>query len=115
MKTREQLIESLIRYASDDYADEQLPFIEDCVDGAIDEVCNAMCPWGANSSKLESLQLRAMQRYTWNIQRIAEFHYDKQGKEGVTTYYEAGQTTSFEDGATPERFLENIIPIAKVI
>ena len=45
-KTREQLIESLINYADDDYTEDQLTFVEDCVDGAVEEVCNRMCPWG---------------------------------------------------------------------
>lgn len=113
--TREQLIQKLQVYAADDYTEDQAPFLEDCIDGAIQEVCNEMCPWGMSDSDYEKYKNIALQRYSWAIYRIAQFHYDKQGKEGVTTFYEAGQTTSFESGGTPKQFLSGIIPIAKIV
>ena len=114
--TRDSLIDSIIEYAGDDYdpADQsQVSFVEWTVDDAIEEVCNAMFPFGYNNA--DSAHNQALAKYGSVIRRIAMFHYDKQGKEGVTTFYEAGQTTSYEDGSTPSRFLESVIPIAKVV
>ena len=113
--TKEELIHKLVVYAADDYTEDQLPFIEDCVDGAIQEVCNEMCPWGMTDADFEKIQDMAIRRYSWAINRIAQFHYDKQGKGGVTTFYESGQTQSYESGGTPRQFLSGIVPIAKVV
>ena len=115
--TRENLIERLIDYAGDDYDPEdsrQVSFVEDCIDDAIAEVSNEMCPWGLTDSELERYQTIALQRYASVISRIAQYHYDKQGKEGVTTFYEAGQTNSYEEGATPKSYLRTIIPVARI-
>jgi hypothetical protein len=49
------------------------------------------------------------------IRRIAQFHYDKQGKEGVVAFSEAGQKTSYEKGGTPSQYLEQIIPMCKIV
>ena len=114
-KTREELIAALTDYAADDYTDDQSSFVEDCVDDAIEEVCNAMYPWDNTDAKVEALRERALKRYSFVIQRIAQFHYDKQGKEGVTTFYESGQTNSYGTGGTPKEFLEGIVPIARVV
>lgn len=113
--TREKLIQNLVVYAADDYKDEEQSFIEDCVDGAIQEVVNEMCPWGLSDTDYDKYQAIAMKRYSWAIKRIAQFHYDKQGKAGVTTFYESGQTQSYESGGTPKQFLSGIIPIAKIV
>ena len=114
-RTRDSLIAKLIAYAADDYTEAQRSFVEDCVDNAIDEVCHEMCPWGSGSEEFELVRFRALNRYYWNIKRIAEFHYDKQGKEGVTTFYEAGQTTSFSGGGTPKEYFNGIVSLSRVI
>lgn len=113
--TRGELIHGLTVYAADDYTEDQLPFLEDCVDGAIQEVMNEMCPWGLSDDDYEKYQEIALKRYSWAIKRIAQFHYDKQGKGGVTTFYESGQTQSYESGGTPKQFLSGIVPIAKIV
>ena len=113
--TREELILKLKVYAADDYTEGQEGFLEDCVDGAIQEVCNEMCQGGCSDEDYEKYQEYALKRYTWNIKKIAEFHYDKQGKGGVTTFYESGQTQSYESGGTPKEYLSGIIPIAKIV
>ena len=115
MKTRDDLINSLIEYAADDYEKSQISFVEDCVDSAINEVCNRMYPWDMSDAKYSAIKKRALQRYIWQIKRIAEFHYDKQGKEGVTTFYESGQTTSYESGGTPNQYFDGIVTMAKVV
>lgn len=113
--TRAELVQRLVTYAADDYTDDQSTFVEDCVDGAIQEVCNEMCPWGMSDSDYEKIRDTAIARYSWAILRIAQFHYDKQGKGGVTTFYESGQTQSYESGGTPRQFLSGIVPVAKVV
>ena len=115
--TRESLIERLISYAGDDYnpADSnQATFVEDCIDDAISEVCNEMCPWNMSDNEADKYKAIALKRYTSIIIRIAQYHYDKQGKEGVTTFYEAGQTNSYEEGGTPTSYLKSIVPIARI-
>ena len=115
IKTRDDLIESLIEYAGDDFRKDQISFVEDCVDTAIDEVCNRMYPWSMSDSKYNSVKRSALQRYAFTIKRIAQFHYDKWGKEGVTTFYESGQTTSFESGGTPSQFFDGIVTMARIV
>lgn len=114
--TRDELVQKLIAYANDDYTKDQFAFVEDCVDSAISEVCNHMYPWSiSNGNAYKSLREKALIKYPWVINRVAQFHYDKQGKEGVTTFYESGQTQSYGTGGTPESFFETIIPIARIV
>ena len=114
--TRAELVYILIKYASDDYTDEQRPLVEAMIDDAIEEVRNARFPNGYNNdSERETQERQVLNKYRTNIIRIAEYHYDKIGKEGVTTFYEAGQTTSWESGGTPDSFFRGIIPIAKIV
>ena len=114
--TRELLVQKLIVYAGDDYTEDQSSFVEDCVDSAISEVVNYMYPWGiSNDTAMAELSRKALLKYSWQIYRIAQFHYDKQGKEGVTTYYEAGQTQSYGTGGTPAAYFDGIVAIAKIV
>lgn len=113
--TRAQLVENLIYYAADDYSAEQLSFVEACVDNAIEEVTNEMCPWDVSAAERDVFVEKALNRYGWNINRIAQFHYDKQGKEGATTFYESGQTTSFSGGGTPKELFNGIVAVARVV
>ena len=114
--TRAELVHVLIAYAADDYTPAQRPLVEAMVDDAIEEVRNARFPNGYSSdSECESQIQSVLNRYRTNIRRIAEYHYDKIGKEGVTTFYEAGQTTSWESGGTPNSFFRGIVPIARII
>ncbi len=114
--TRDDLIEVLIAYAGDDYTDSQESLVEAIVDDAIEEVRNARYPNGYRSDSDKDTQEEAvLSRFIVNIRRIMEYHYDKIGKEGSTTFYEVGQTTSWESGGTPDSFFKGIFPIANVI
>ena len=117
--TREALIQDIINYAGDDYDStdsRQTSFITSAVDDAIEEVFGTMCPFSlTDDDERDAYREEALNRYGSVIRRIAEFHYDKQGKEGVTTFYESGQTTSFETGGTPPSYLRTVIPIARVL
>lgn len=115
--TREELIYLLIEYALDDYKEEtQASLVESIVDDAIEEVRNHRYPHGYLTDEERKRQENAvMARYASNLRRIAEYHYDKIGKEGVTTFYESGQTTSWESGGTPESYFSGIVPVALTI
>ena len=117
--TRDELVQSIIAYAGDDYDPEdskQVAFLAATVDDAIEEVCNEMNPYSvSNCDELESIKKMALKRYGHVIRRVAMFHYDKQGKEGVTTFYESGQTTSFESGGTPSQFFDGIVTMARIV
>lgn len=114
--TREELIQLLIAYAGDDYKESQADLVASIVDGAIEEVRNRRYPHGyfTEEKRVEQNEM-VLLRYESVIQRVMEYHYDKIGKEGATTFYEAGQTTSFEAGGTPESFLAPITPLATLV
>lgn len=113
---KEELLQDLIKYASDDYCPEQKEFLIMLIDDAIEEVCNEMYPYGFSSDKEEeNIKKRALKRYKNKIRKIAEYHYDKQGKEGVVGFSENGSSTSYENAGTPSSYLRGIIPIARII
>lgn len=114
--TREELITILTSYAGDDYKDDQASLVERIVDDAIEEVRNVGFPFGySNLAEMRKQERYVMNRYSSNIRRIMEYHYDKIGKEGVTTFYESGQTTSWESGGTPNSYFVGIIPSARIV
>lgn len=114
--TREQLVEILTAYAGRQYDASQDALIESMVDDAIEEVRNARYPGGYKTDEQRNKQVESiLERYQTNVRRIMEYHYDKIGKEGVTTFYEAGQTTSWESGGTPDSFFKGIIPLATIL
>ena len=114
--TRGELISILILYAGEDYDDKQYPLVESIVEDAIEEVRNARYPNGFDTHvECEKQTDEVLKRFSGNVRRIMEYHYDKIGKEGVTTFYESGQTTSWESGGTPDSYFKGIIPIAKCL
>lgn len=111
--TREDLISILTAYAGDDYTSAQAPLVKSIVEDAIEEVRNERYPHGyADEDEKDTQETAVLAKYPSVIRRIMEYHYDKIGKEGVKTFYEAGQTTSWESGGTPPSFLASVIPIA---
>lgn len=114
--TREELINILIAYATEDYTDEQSSLVEAIVDDAIEEVRNVRYPFGyTTDEELTEQQDYVLSRYQNNIRKIMEYYYDKIGKGGVTTFYESGQTTSWEAGGTPDSYFHGIVPVARLI
>ena len=114
---RAELIDNLIDYAGEDYEEEtQATLVESMVDDAIEEVRNARYPFGfKNKADRIKQEEYVLNRYMSNIRRISQYHYDKIGKEGVTTFYESGQTTSWESGGTPNSFFVGIIPVSQYV
>ena len=114
--SRDELVGSLIVYAGEDYVPQQDSLIEAIVEDAIEEVRDARYPFGYTSEKQKTEQeADVLLRYPGKIRRIMQYHYDKIGKSGVTTFYEAGQTTSWESGGTPRSYFRGIVPVAKLV
>ena len=112
----EELLKQLIEYAGDDYCPEQDSFMLTLIEDAIDEVANAMYPYGFSSDKEEErVKERALRRYNSKIRKVAQYHYDKQGKEGVLSFSENSVSASYENAGTPESYLRGIIPVAKIV
>lgn len=112
----EELLRQLIEYVGDDYCAEQDSFLLTLIEDAIEEVANEMYPFGFSSDEEEErVKAMAMKRYKSKIRKIAQYHYDKQGNEGVTSFSEGGTIASYENSGTPESYLRGIIPVAKII
>ena len=75
-----------------------------------------MYPYGFSSDTRGTIYKRmALKRYKSKIRKIAQYHYDKQGREGVTGWSESGTSVSYESSGTPSSYLRGIIPIARII
>ena len=111
----EELLRELIEYVGDDYCPEQDSFLLMLISDALDEVVLEMYPYGFSSEQEElSIRERALKRYKSKIRKIAQYHYDKQGREGVTGWSESGTSVSYDSSGTPSSYLRGIIPIAKI-
>lgn len=115
MVTADVLIDKLKEYAGEDYKESQLPFIKNLVDNAISEVVRARYPYGFSANKADKITSAVIDTYAVNIQRIAEYHYDKQGKEGVERYSENNTTMVYESSGTPKSLLRNIVPVSRIV
>lgn len=116
MGDKEKLLQQLIEYAGDDYETEQKSLLLTMIDDAIDEVCDVMYPYGFSSdAEHEKVRQTALKRYGSKIRKIAQYHYDKQGKEGVVSWSEGGSSASYESTGTPESYFSRIVPIAKIV
>lgn len=112
----EELLRELIEYVGDDYCSEQDSFLLMLLTDALDEVISEMYPYGFSSEQEEGyIKERAIKRYRSKIKKIAQYHYDKQGREGVTGWSESGTSVSYDSSGTPSSYLRGIIPIAKII
>lgn len=112
----EELLLQLIDYVADDYTENQESFLKTLLNDALDEVTEEMYPYGFNNDLEEQkIKEKALKKYKSKIRKIAQYHYDKQGKEGVTGFSENGVSISYENSGTPSSYLRGIIPIAKII
>lgn len=112
----EELLKQLIEYAADDYSAEQDSFLLTLINDAVDEICIEMYPYGfSNESEEKEVKEKAIKKYKSKIRKIVQYHYDKQGKEGVMSFSENGSSVSYESTGTPSSYFRGIIPIAKII
>lgn len=112
----DELLSQMITYAGEDYTEEQNSFLLTLLDDALDEVMGEMYPYGfSNESESQKIKDKALKKYKSKIRKIAQYHYDKQGKEGVTGFSENGVSASYENAGTPSSYLRGIIPIARIV
>lgn len=112
----EELLIQMIDYVADDYTENQESFLKMLLNDALDEVVQEMYPYGFNNdSEEQKIKDNALKKYKSKIRKIAQYHYDKDGKEGVTGFSENGVSISYENAGTPSSYLRGIIPIAKIV
>lgn len=114
----EELMTSMIAYAGEEYdqADdtERLEAImRQCLEDAVHEISHILYPNGIlDEDKRSWLEQYILNIYKHKVRYIAEYHFDKQGKEGVILYSENDTSSHFESSGTPASYLKGIIPIA---
>ena len=112
----EELLAAMIEYVKPDYEPEQDTFLQSLLDDALEEVCNEMYPFGFQTDKeREAVEKLALKKYRTKIRRIAEYHFDKQGREGTVGWSEGGASVSYDSSGTPSDYLRGIIPVAKIV
>lgn len=113
----EELLMQLIDYAADDYTEEQECFLKSLLANALKEVTRKRYRGYtfANMDDKKKAENSVLANYDEVILKIAKFHYDKQGKEGVISYSENGESASYESAGTPPSFLDDVIPIARIV
>jgi len=112
----EELLLQLITYVADDYTEEQNSFLRMLLNDALEEVCNEMYPYGfSNDTEEQRIKEQALRRYKSTIRKIAQYHYDKQGNEGVVGISENGTSVSYENAGTPASYLRGIVRVAKIM
>ena len=116
MDTEQKLFQSLKDYAGDDYEESQDSFLLTLIEDATEEVLSRVYPNGFSTAEIkQKAHDSVMLNYESKIRRIAEYHYDKQGKEGVTSFSESGSSASYENSGTPESYFRGIIPISIIV
>ena len=116
MDTEQKLFQSLKDYAGDDYEESQDSFLLTLIEDATEEVLSRGYPNGFSTAESkQKAHDSVMLNYETKIRRIAEYHYDKQGKEGVTSFSENGSSASYENSGTPESYFRGIIPISTIV
>lgn len=126
----EELLQQMIAYAGEDYDSEQDSLLMLLLEDAIEEVINHMYPFDPPEEYEETstdengdeytvtvnpAREKALKKYKGIIRRIAEYHYDKIGKEGVTHFNENGSYGTYEASGTPPSYFVGVIPVAKVL
>lgn len=113
----EELLMQLIAYAADYYSDEQENFLKSLLSNALKEVTRKRYRGYTfkSISERNKAEEGVLINYDEIIMNIAKYHYDKQGKEGVVSFSENGSSASYESAGTPPSFLEDVIPIARII
>ena len=116
MDIEQKLFQSLKDYAGDDYNSCQDSFLLTLIEDAIDEVCAVMYPRGFTTlEQKQKAHDKALLNYEGKIRRIAEYHYDKQGKEGVISFSENGSSASYENSGTPSSYFRGIVPYGTLV
>lgn len=113
----DELLLDLIAYVGEDYEESQTPFLKSLLKSAIKEVTRARYKGYTfqTSQDRQRAEESVLVNYDDVILKIAKYHYDKQGNEGVTAYSESGSSFSYESAGTPPSYLADVIPITRII
>lgn len=113
----EELLLEMIKYAADDYTENQEPFLESLIKNAIKESTRRRYELYTFRTPFEKKKAEdeVLLNYDDVILDIAKFHFDKQGKEGVVSFSENGVSVSYESAGTPQSYLDRIPILAKII
>ena len=112
---RDKFIEDMELYIGADYDSSQEDFVLSLIESAIEEILSIIYPYSISAEKLETAENEVVSRYRRKILQIAQYHYDKQGKEGILSYTENGTQGTYENSGTPASYLRGIIPVSRVI
>lgn len=105
----EELLAQLIVYVGEDYKDEQ--YLMSLLKNARSEIRRYM---GIQKPVLED-DYFMVDEYGDLILRIAKFHADKGGKEGVASFTENGIQINYEGAGTPKSYFRHLTPFTKVM
>ena len=75
------------------------------------KVLNKRYPYGYSDEEKE----KVLEKYSDIVLDIAVFLYNKQGAEGQTAHSENGIGRSYENAGIPDSFVQDIIPVAKLM
>ena len=75
------------------------------------KVLNKRYPFGYTDEE----KATAIEKYSDVVMDIAIFLYNKQGAEGQTAHSENGISRSYENAGIPDSFVQDIIPVAKLV
>lgn len=78
---------------------------------AENKVLNKRYPYGYTDEE----KTAAIEKYSDVVMDIAVFLYNKQGAEGQTGHSENGISRSYENAGIPDSFVQDIVPVAKLI
>lgn len=104
----------MISYAGEDYEENQNQLISDLIEDAVEEIRNVMYPNGLSIDKISIVDDYILENYRGKVKKIAQYHYDKQGKEGVKSTTENMTTFTYENSGTPSSYLRGIIPYSMI-
>lgn len=113
----DELLLKFIDYVGEDeYNPLMDTLLMDMLEFAVQEIMNVMYPNGIlDATKRAVVKQQILAVYPFKILQIAEYHFDKQGKEGTILYSENDTSSHFESSGTPRSYFTGIIPIADIV
>ena len=93
---------------TDDSEDDLLSLL---LSKAENKVLNKRYPYGYSDEEKE----KALEKYSDIVLDIAVYLHNKQGAEGQTVHNENGIDRSYENAGIPDSFVQDIIPVAKLM
>jgi len=113
---KQELFEILVSYAAEDYDSSQAAYLMALINGAINEICRELRRTDFEDGEARDAFIEyVLSKYDDVILKIAEYHYDKQGKQGVLSWTESGAQASYECAGTPKSLFVGIYPTAAIV